>query len=267
MLNRDPKEASSVLSTAVSFLGLYNDPVVVKNTSDSTFTIKDLMNHESPVSLYLVVSPNALDRVKPLLRLIITQIIGVLAEEMKFDEAGFKHRLLLMMDEFPSLGKLEIFERALAYLAGYGMKCYLITQDLTQLQKAYSREESIMSNCHIKIAYAPNRIETAEVLSKLLGVTTALVRTDNKSIGGGQRSTARSLQHVQRALLTADEVMRIRGPLKDNEGNITEAGDMLIIVAGFAPILGRQILYFQNPTFTRRSKIPAPAMSDVISNE
>ena len=68
-----------------------------------------------------------------------------------------------MIDEFPSLGRLEIFQEALAFIAGYGLKAYLITQDLTQLYNAYGRNESIISNCHIRIAFAPNKIETAKL--------------------------------------------------------------------------------------------------------
>ena len=62
-----------------------------------------------------------------------------------------------MLDEFPSYGKLEVFQEALAYIAGYGIKAYLIAQDIAQLWGAYGRDESIVSNCHIRIAYAPNK--------------------------------------------------------------------------------------------------------------
>src|SRR3546814_8094350 len=88
----------------------------------------------------------------------------------------YKHRLLLMLDEFTSVGKLEIFEDSLAYMAGYGLKAFIIVQDLTQLQKCYGKEESITSNCHIRIAFAPNKIETARVLSDMSGKTTLIQR-------------------------------------------------------------------------------------------
>lgn len=265
MMNKSENERSGVLSTAMSFLTLYRDPIVASNTDKSDFTVADLMNAEQPVSLYLVVPPSDKDRLKPLIRLMINQIIRNLTESMEFKEgrsvAGYKHRLLLMIDEFPSLGRLDIFQEALAFIAGYGMKAYLITQDLSQLYAAYGKDESIMSNCHIRIAYAPNKIETAELLSKMSGTTTIIKRQE--SFSGGRTKLmldqiSTSIQEVQRPLLTPDEALRLPGPQKDGQGNIMEAGDMLIFVAGKAPIYGKQILYFKDPLFLARAKFPAP---------
>lgn len=272
MMNKSENERSGVLSTAMSFLTLYRDPIVASNTDKSDFTVADLMNAEQPVSLYLVVPPSDKDRLKPLIRLMINQIIRNLTESMEFKDgrsvAGYKHRLLLMIDEFPSLGRLDIFQEALAFIAGYGMKAYLITQDLSQLYAAYGKDESIMSNCHIRIAYAPNKIETAELLSKMSGTTTIIKRQESFS---GERTKlmldqiSTSIQEVQRPLLTPDEALRLPGPQKDGQGNIMEAGDMLIFVAGKAPIYGKQILYFKDPLFLARAKFPAPNARPVVA--
>ncbi|MDH3604740.1 MAG: type IV secretory system conjugative DNA transfer family protein, partial [Candidatus Tectomicrobia bacterium] len=179
MKNKADNEKSGVLSTAMSFLTLYRDPIVARNTEVSEFSIRDLMHHAKPVSLYIVVPPSDKDRLKPLVRLLINQIVRTLTEEMTFAGGAstlqHKHRLLLMLDEFPSLGKLDIFQESLAFIAGYGLKAYLIVQDLSQLYAAYSKDEAIMSNCHIRIAYAPNKIETAELLSKMSHIPLNLV--------------------------------------------------------------------------------------------
>jgi len=273
MLNKAENERSGVLSTAMSFLSLYRDPIVAMNTRRSEFKIADLMNHDVPVTLYLVVRPSDQDRLKPLVRLLINQVVRGLTEKMEFKDgrsvAGYKHRLLLLMDEFPSLGKLEIFESALAFMAGYGMKAYLICQDLAQLQKHYGREEAVTSNCHIRIAYAPNKFETAKMLSDMVGTTTVIKSTYSYS---GKRSgttltnlSAQASEHA-RPLLTPDEIMRLAGPKKDRQGNITDAGDMLIFQAGSAPIMGTQILYFRDPVFNERSLMEPPAQSDRIVN-
>lgn len=271
MLNKADNERSGVLSTAMSFLTLYRDPIVANNTRASEFRISDLMNAERPVSLYLVVRPSDKDRLKPLIRLMMNQIVRGLTEHMEFEGgrsvANYKHRLLLLIDEFPALGKLEIFEEALAFVGGYGIKCYLIIQDKSQLEKHYGKEESITSNCHIRIAYAPNKIETAEMLSKLVGTTT-IVKQSTSYSGGRNKSAMNNIstqvQEVSRPLLTPDEIMRLRAPTKDAAGNITDAGDMLIFQAGTEPIYGTQILYFLDPTFAQRSKIAPPAMSDRV---
>ena len=272
MLNKAENERSGVLSTAMSFLILYRDPIVAKNTSCSEFKIRDLMNHKNPVSLFLVVRPSDKDRLKPLIRLIINQIVRILCEKMDFKDGSsvkhYKHRLLLLIDEFPSLGKLEIFEESLAFIRGFGIKAYLITQDLSQLYKHYSKDESIMSNCHIRIAYAPNKIETAKLLSQMTGESTIIKKVVNKTSSKGifsSPSYSESYQEVKRPLLTPDECMTLKGAKKDKDGKIVESGDMLIFVAGQKPIKGKQILYFKDPVLMRRAQIKPPAKSDKIS--
>jgi len=270
MLNKAEEERSSVVSSAISYLTLFRDPVVARNTAVSDFRVSDLMHHEQPVSLYLVVPPSDKDRLRPLIRLIINQVMRGLTEKMEFNEgrsvAGYKHRLLLLLDEFPSLGKLGVFEESLAFIAGYGMKAYLIIQDISQLWTAYGKDESIFSNCHVRVAYAPNKIETAELLSKMAGTAT-IVKKSYSYTGskyGTQSQMSASTQETQRPLLTADEVMRLPAAKKDAKGNVTEPGDMLIFMAGCTPVYGKQILYFMDPVFSARAKFPAPDKSDVL---
>src|SRR3546814_19541091 len=74
LLNKSDNERSGVLSTAVSFLGLYRDPVIAAVTGRSEWRIADLMAGDSPTSLYLVVPTGDISRTKPLLRLILNQI-------------------------------------------------------------------------------------------------------------------------------------------------------------------------------------------------
>jgi type IV secretion system protein VirD4 len=270
MTNKAEEEMSSVLSTAISYLTLYRDPIVAANTGGDDFKVADLMNLDQPVSLYLVVPPSDKDRLKPLIRLIINQVVRGLTEKMEFADgrsiASYKHRLLLMIDEFPSLGKLDVFEESLAFIAGYGLKAYLIIQDISQLWTAYGKDESIFSNCHVRIAYAPNKIETAELLSKMAGTMTVV--RDTRSYSGtkfaAKKNVSIATQETQRPLLSPDEVMRLPAARKDAKGNVEEAGDMLIFMAGHSPIYGKQILYFMDPVFSERAKLPAPPVSDTI---
>ncbi|MDL2285504.1 type IV secretory system conjugative DNA transfer family protein [Desulfovibrio sp. OttesenSCG-928-F07] len=270
MLNKPENEAGSVVSSALVNIALYRDPVVAHNTSACDFRVHDLMNHDTPVSLYLVVSPADADRLKPLIRLVINIIMRRATEKMEFaggtSVAGYKHRLLMMLDEFTALGKLEIMERAIAFCAGYGVKLYIIVQDITQLNAVYGKDNALMANCHVRIAYAPNTIETAKVLSDMCGKTTII--QDKKSISGGsgKKSTSESIQEIARPLLTPDECMRLPAPHKNSSGQITAAGDMLIFVAGQNPIYGKQILYFKDDVFMARAKIPAPAESDKLTD-
>lgn len=259
MLNKAENERSGVISTAMSFLSLYRDPVVAKNTETSDFMLTDLMNADKSVSLYIVVPPSDKDRLKPLVRLIVNQTVRRLTESMAFADgksvAGYKHRLLLMIDEFPALGKLDIFAEALAFIAGYGLKAYLITQDLSQLYAAYTRDESILSNCNVKIAYAPNKIETAKLLSEMCGKSTMFRATT--SFSGGRfswilKQKTIGEQEFGRELLMPDEAMSL------------PPDEALVFVAGHPPIRGKKIRYYEDPEFGRRAAISPPEKSDRV---
>jgi len=262
MLNKAAEELSGVVGSSSSYLNLYVDPIISNNTSKSEFKINDLMNGEQPVSLYLVLKPNDKNRIMPLIRLIMNLLLRRLLEELEFENGksvkNYKHRMLLMLDEFTSLGRLGIFQESLAFMGGYGIKAYIIIQDITQLYEAYGKDESILSNCHIRIAYAPNKVETAELLSKMSGTTTVVksyTTTSGNRVSVMLGQVTESLQEISRPLLTPDECMRLPGAKKDTNGQVIEGGDMLIFIAGQAPIYGKQILFFKDQVFLDRSKV------------
>ncbi len=175
LLNKSENERSGVLSTAMSFLGLYRDPTVAAVTSASDWRIADLMDAERPISLYLVVPPSDISRTKPLVRLVLNQIGRRLTEKLEGDAGKTrKHQLLMMLDEFPALGRLDFFESALAFMAGYGIRAFLIAQSLNQIDKAYSEHNSILDNCHVRIVFATNDERTAKRVSDSLGAATEM---------------------------------------------------------------------------------------------
>ncbi|MGL4209107.1 MAG: type IV secretory system conjugative DNA transfer family protein, partial [Candidatus Adiutrix sp.] len=240
MLSKADNEMSGVVNTATSNLALYKDPVVAKNISRCDFRLDDLMNFKVPVNLYLVISPADVDRLRPLMRIFVAQMLGRFTQKMEFEDgaskASYKHRLLLMFDEFTSLGKLAIIERAIAYMAGYGVKGYFIVQDTKQLNQVYGSDNAIMANCHVRIAYAPNLPETAEYLAKMVGTTTVVDEKISLSASGGKggKSKSTSISETSRPLLTPDECMRLPGISKNADGQLI-SGDMLIFTAGNPP--------------------------------
>ena len=265
MLDKEDKDFSGVLSTAKTALTLYSDPLVSRTTSASDFTIQDLVNHERPVSLYLVVPPSDKIRLRPLMRLIFTMIVNRLTEKLDFqgpEQLRNKHRLLFLIDEFPSLKRMEIFADALSYMAGFGLKAYLITQDIRQIVDEYGRNESIVSNCQVRVAFAPNQYDTAELLSKMTGTQT--IRKASFNFSGSRMSPVLNhvtthMDEIERPLMTPDEIMRLRPPKKESTGHqekIIAPGDMLIFVSGYPPIYGTQMLYFRDPILRSRAEIP-----------
>ncbi len=206
MLDKSPNERSGVISEVKGFLELYRDPVIAANTAVSDFRITDLMNHERPVSLYIVVPLAHKNSLKPVIRLMLGQILHRLTEHLEFRNGravtGYRRRLLLMIDEFPSLGRLDVFAESLSLVAGYGIKACLIAQDLSQIHAAYGHDEAITSNCHTRVAFAPNRIETARLLSQMTGETT--VRHAHRTVSSSGASVsepevARPLDHARRS--------------------------------------------------------------------
>jgi len=275
MLDKEDKDFSGVLSTMKTALALYSDPLVSRCTSTSDFTVQDLVNHERPVSLYLVVPPSDKIRLSPLMRLIFTMVVNRLTEKLDFEGARQlhnKHRLLFLIDEFPSLKRMEIFADALSYMAGFGLKAYLITQDIRQIVDEYGPNESIVSNCQVRVAFAPNQYETAELLSKMTGIQT--IKKASFTFSGSRMSPIpdhvnQSVVEIERPLMTPDEVLRLRPPRKKGTGKnerIVAAGDMLIFVSGHFPIYGKQMLYFFDPILKSRAEIPPPRQFYCIRN-
>jgi type IV secretion system protein VirD4 len=246
LLNKSENERSGVLSTAMSFLGLYRDPVVAKVTHRCDWRIRDLVEGERPASLYLVVPPSDISRTKPLIRLILNQIGRRLTEDL--NAKGRRHRLLLMLDEFPALGRLDFFESALAFMAGYGLKSFLIAQSLNQIEKAYGANNSILDNCHVRVSFATNDERTAKRVSDALGTATEMRAMKNYA---GHRLSPWlghlmvSRQETARPLLTPGEVMQL------------PPGDELVLVSGCPPIRARKARYYEDPRLTQRV-LPPP---------
>ncbi|KAA0178839.1 TraM recognition domain-containing protein [Cupriavidus gilardii] len=254
MLNKEEKERNSVLSTAKTKLSLYTEPIVARNISRSDFCLKDLMNHEKPVSLYIVVPPSDKARLRPLIRLFITFLILKLTSSMQFEDGrsvkDYRHRLLLLIDELASLKKLEQLQDALSYMAGYGITAFLFVQDRIQLREVYGDNETVTAGCQLRMAYAPNTQETAEEISKMTGVTT--VRRQNVSYSGnrlgamlGQMNISEEL--VERQLLTADEASRF------------PRDKMLVFNTGHPPIRAHKLKYYEMPEFQRRAAMSSPS--------
>jgi type IV secretion system protein VirD4 len=249
VLSKSPNERTSVLSTATRCLTLYRDPIVAANTAASDFSIDDLTHHDRPVSLYLTVPPSDLTRTRPLMRLLLAQIAARLTETSPSNEHAVPmRRLLLMLDEFPALGRLDFFQSSLSYAAGYGIKAYLIAQDLSQLYAAYGHDESIVSNCAVRVAYAPNKIETARLISEMAGAAT--VRHEHRTYSDSR--TTVSEPSIQRPLITPDETMRL------------PEDAALIFAPGSPPIYGTKIRYYLDQEFSARAKIAPPRHSDRI---
>ena len=250
LLNKSDNERSGVLSTAMSFLGLYRDPVVAQVTRCCDWRIADIATEEKPSTLYLVVPPSDISRTKPLIRLILNQIGRRLTEDLKATDRS--HRVLLMLDEFPALGRLDFFESALAFMAGYKLKSFLIAQSLNQIEKAYGANNSILDNCHVRVSFATNDERTAKRVSDALGTATEMRAMKNYA---GHRLSPWlghlmvSRQETARPLMTPGEIMQL------------PPDDEIVMIAGVPPIRAKKARYFEDRRLAERV-LPPPKPAD-----
>ena len=248
MLNKEARELSSVLSTAMSFLFLYRDPLVAHATRACHWLPEDLQVSGAPVSLYLVTPPSDLHRTKALFRMMLNQWLRRLTEDLEVEAD-----LLLLLNEFPSLGHLDFFEQSLGYLAGYNIRSLLVTQSLKQLDYHYGRDHSILDNCHVQLFMGANDNETAHRISRMLGEAT-FERRQHSTSGGRfalwhSKGSVTNVEHA-RALLTESEVMQL------------DQNDLLIKLAGHPPLRAEKLRYYADPNFQERLQ-PPPVLTDL----
>lgn len=255
MNNTPEKERGSIFSTAVAKFDLYKDPVICRNVEQSNFKIEDLMDHDKPVSLYLVTPPGELPRLKSLFRIMVDLIFHKLTGPMSEQkEEVHKHRLLLMIDEFPALERMDKIQAALAWARGYKIKIALVIQDMNQIYQYYTRDNSIIGNAKVRIFHTPESEDTKKFISTALGNRTEVV--ENKSyqrsfFGYFLKSVTISTQESARPLMYPDEVGKM--PMEQE----------IIFTSGKAPILAKKIKYYEDPVFAR-GVLPPLEKSDLI---
>ncbi|MCS4309492.1 type IV secretion system protein VirD4 [Rheinheimera pacifica] len=253
MLNKSDNELSGVVSTAMNYLSLYRDPTVAKVTSRSDFRIKDIVSADKPVSLYVVVSPDEIKRLRPLIRLLLN-MLGKLTDVPLTpgnEDSPYPYNLLMLMDELPAFGHMRFFETSLGFLAGYGIKAMLIAQSLAQVSNVYGRNSALMEAAHITVFYTPNPkdIDGAKQISEMLGDTTQERR--NSMFSGGRlawllKNVTVSAQEAQRKLLTPGEVLQFPATKK------------IILISGLYPVIANKIKYYEDPLFMPRMLPPIP---------
>lgn len=240
---------TSVQGTARGYLKWLSGEDVERTLSASDFRLGDLMCAEAPMSLYVRVAPADAAALRPLIRLMFYAASQALTVDEACDSAGRpkRHRLLMMMDEFPLLGRIEFFTKSLRLLSGYGVKCMFAAQSLNDIAETYGVQNTILDNCHVYTAFAALDPLTQDRVSKLTGSVSEPRESVSRSAdfaGSGRRSVTRSEQ--DRPLLEPGE---IRG-LSDDE--------QLTFVAGHRPFRLRKVRYDQREPFRSRAALPPP---------
>lgn len=239
---------TSVQGTARSYLKWLAGEDVERALSASDFSIGDLMCAPAPMSLYIQTAPADAAALRPLLRLIFYAAAQSLTAHEKQDAVGRPklHKLLLVMDEFPLLGRLQFFEKSLRLMSGYGLKVMLVAQSLNDIVETYGVHSSILDNCYVYTAFSALDPFTQDKVSKLTGLDLDLrtSRSGPAGLAGGRSSVSRS--EIERPLLDPGEIRS----LGDDE--------QLVFVAGRRPLLTQKVRYDKRAPFARRAAAPPP---------
>ena len=172
------------------------------------------------------------------MKMMVTSIIRKLAAAPEPGaEPKKRHKLLLMIDEFPTLGKLSFLESALAYIDGFGIRALLVTQSIAQLKSVYGERTPILENINARVFYTPKTVEAAEYISRSLGDKTA----SSKSYGeSGQKGSPfysnknESTHYVKQPLMSATQIMKLPND------------QAIILMGGANPIKAKKSYYDQD---------------------
>jgi type IV secretion system protein VirD4 len=253
--NRPDDEGGSMLSTVNNALAVFADAKIKRNTWNSEFFIDEFAETKTPITLYLTIQYSDVQRIAPLIRMFITLFARrFTGGETSATNRKFKVPLLFILDEFDKLGKMDELEMNMGIHNGFGIHYFLIFQSLNQLNKIYTKDHSFLAHCRNSIIYAPGsgEYESAELISKILGKE-SISRT-NISYSGGKAQVGYSNKNIssqdqERNLMNADEIMKL--PLDQ----------FILLCQGLPPYIGVKNVYYEDPLFMPRFKLP-PAFTD-----
>ncbi len=248
LLTQAERFRSSVRGTAEGYLTLWADETVCAVTSRSDFTVGDLVCDERPVTLYLQPPPSDADRVRPLMRLMLNQVARALLEDRTHDSRGRskKHRLLMLIDEFPTLGRLPFFADALRQMAGYGLKAQLVVQSFNDIVEQYGPHNTIVDNCHVLVCFASADTLTQQRISQMTG-----------EVAEYRDSYSRPRSLLAQGNRSVSQAEHVRPLLQPGQIRTLSYDEQLIFVTGFKPFRTPKLRYFEVPALAERV-LPPP---------
>jgi type IV secretion system protein VirD4 len=239
-LQKADKERSGVISTMNSNLELWANPLIDTATASSDFNIMDFKRKLTTV--FVGLTPDNLKRLQPLMQVFYQQATEFLSRRLPSKEDPYG--VMFMMDEFPTLGKMEQFMSGIAYFRGYHVRLFLIIQDTQQLKGIYEEPgmNSFLSNSTYRVTFAANNYETANLISQLCGNKTVdnVAASKPKFLDFNPASRSLNVSKAQRALLLPQEVIML------------PRDEQIILIESKPPIKTMKIKYYEDPFFTKR---------------
>lgn len=244
-LQKADKERSGVVSTLNSGLELWANPLIDTATASSDFNIMEMKKKKT--TIYVGLTPDNIQRLQKLMQVFYQQATEFLSRKMPGPDEPYG--VMFLMDEFPTLGKMEQFKAGIAYFRGYKVRLFLIIQDTQQLKGTYEDAgmNSFLSNSTFRITFAANNYETANLISQLCGNKTVEQTSFNKPLFFDLNLSTRTqnVSKVQRALLLPQEVIQL------------PRDDQIVLIESFPPIRSKKIKYYEDRSFTSKLKPPS----------
>ena len=241
----------SILSNLTSPLGVFTSAACAAATSGDDFDLRDV--RKKRMSIYIGISPNSMGTYSKLINLFFSQLISENTAVLPEQDPSLKYQCLLILDEFTSMGRVNIIQQSIAYTAGYNLRYLLIYQSKAQLEdpKLYGKEgtKALLDNCAVQVFYPPKKVDNdAEEVSKTLGYKT--VKSTSKSrTRGKSTSSGNSISDQKRALMLPQEVVDLGR--KEHKG---VALHELIMMEKVRPFIANKIIYFDEPAFLERQQ-------------
>ncbi len=240
-LQKADKERSGVVSTLNSGLELWANPLIDTATASSDFNVQQFKSKKTTV--YVGLTPDNIQRLQPLLQVFYQQATEFLVRKIP-DKKTDPYGVLFLMDEFPTLGEMKQFHAGIAYFRGYNVRLLLVVQDTQQLKGIYEEHgmNTFLSNSTYRITYAANNVETANLISQLIGNKTVKQKSMNKPKYLDLNPATRTIHEseIQRALLLPQEVI---GLPRDEQ---------IILIESTPPIKTKKITYYKERFFTSK---------------
>ena len=240
VLSQADETFSSILGTFNAPLTAWADPFLDAATAADDFLLTDV--RRKPMTIYLCVGPNKLSQASLIFNLFFSQLINENTKVLPQDDPSLKYQCLLLMDEFTSIGPVEIIAHAVSYMAGYNIRLLPIIQSMAQLDATYGKEKArtLITNHATQIIYTPREQQDANDYSEMLGYTT--VRKRNMTRG---REVTYSESEERRALMLPQELKA----MSPNQ-------EILLIEGMNSPARVDKIRYYQEKMFKDRLLTP-----------
>jgi type IV secretion system protein VirD4 len=246
---------NSVRKTVTARLGLWLNPRIDAATSANDFDLRQL--RQRPISIYLGVTPDNLDRMAPLLNLFFQQVVDLNTRELPEQNPKLNRKILLLLDEFPALGNVNVLAKSVAFIAGYGIRLLTVVQSPAQLRAIYGIDaaRNFMTNHAVEVVFAPKEQDVANELSERIGYDTVKARSRSGPKGLAMRSTSETVTEHRRALMLPQEL------------KLLPKSKAFILGTGIPPIVANKIVYYEDKAFLPRLlPVPAPELPKGRSN-